>query len=261
MSVPKACAKCDEAAARLGIAVVASATLLQGQVTGIAGRASERLPGLASDAQRAIQFTRSTPGISVALAGMGRREHVVENLGVARVPPLAPGTVRAVLPVMADIEIGGRSGGDGCGAQALPNSPAVFGLWPREGDPYLSKTALLRRRLLRLLKARETPSRLLNLRHTVRRIEYWLAGSAFESRSPLRAGAPLFPRAYLDLIKLRMPPYVEIVLANEFPRSRLPPARAAAMGNTSVLSARAPRPSGSRRSSSTCSNCAVARKT
>jgi aryl-alcohol dehydrogenase-like predicted oxidoreductase len=46
------------------------------------------LPGLATNAQRAIQFARSTPGISVALAGMGRWEHVVENLGVAKVPPV-----------------------------------------------------------------------------------------------------------------------------------------------------------------------------
>ena len=63
----------------------------------------------------------------------------------------------------------------------IPNNPAVFLLWPREGDPYLAKTALLRRRLLRLLKEREKPSRLLNLRHTVKRIEYQLTGSAFES--------------------------------------------------------------------------------
>ena len=32
---------------------------------------------------------------------------------------------------------------------------------------------MLRRRLLRLLKERDQPSRLLNLRHTARRIEYW----------------------------------------------------------------------------------------
>jgi aryl-alcohol dehydrogenase-like predicted oxidoreductase len=47
----------------------------------------ELLPGLSSDAQRAIQFTRSTPGITVALAGMSNREHVRDNLGVAAVPP------------------------------------------------------------------------------------------------------------------------------------------------------------------------------
>jgi aryl-alcohol dehydrogenase-like predicted oxidoreductase len=77
-----------EQAAALGMAVVASATLLQTRVLGQMPEAvGELLPGLATDAQRAIQFTRSTPGIAVALVGMGRPEHVVENLGVARVPP------------------------------------------------------------------------------------------------------------------------------------------------------------------------------
>ncbi|HEV3202352.1 MAG TPA: hypothetical protein VGZ73_30860 [Bryobacteraceae bacterium] len=106
--------------------------------------------------------------------------------------------------------------------EALPNNPAVFALWPREGDPYLSKTALLRRRLLRLLKDREKPSRLLNLRHTVQRIEYRLTGSAFESSVVLYEQARRhFPERYLDLLKLRMPPYVKIVLGNEFPRSHI----------------------------------------
>jgi aryl-alcohol dehydrogenase-like predicted oxidoreductase len=78
-------------AGRLGVAVVASATLMQTRVLGeMPGPVAELLPGLATDAQRAIQFTRSTPGISVALVGMGRREHVEENLGVAQVPPAAP---------------------------------------------------------------------------------------------------------------------------------------------------------------------------
>jgi excinuclease ABC subunit C len=105
---------------------------------------------------------------------------------------------------------------------AVPNQPAVFVLWPREGDPHLSKTALLRRRLLRLLREREKPSRLLNLRHTVRRIEYQLTGSAFESGVVLYEEARrLYPEMYLEVLRLRMPPYVRIVLANEFPRSHV----------------------------------------
>jgi aryl-alcohol dehydrogenase-like predicted oxidoreductase len=47
------------------------------------------LPGLETGAQRAIQFTRSTPGIAVALVGMSSAGHVRENLGVARVAPAA----------------------------------------------------------------------------------------------------------------------------------------------------------------------------
>src|SRR5579871_5815366 len=104
----------------------------------------------------------------------------------------------------------------------VPNQPAVFLLWPREGDPYLAKTALLRRRVLRLLKEREKPSRLLNLRHTVRRIEYELTGSAFASAVRMYELARRhFPKNYLELLKLRMPSYVKLVLANEFPRSQL----------------------------------------
>ncbi len=106
--------------------------------------------------------------------------------------------------------------------EALPNAPAVFVLWPREGEPYLSKTGLLRRRLLRLLREREKPSRLLNLRHTVSRIEYRLTGSAFESSVvQYETARRLFPERYLELLKLRMPPYVRIVLNNQFPRSHI----------------------------------------
>jgi aryl-alcohol dehydrogenase-like predicted oxidoreductase len=77
-----------ETAARLGIAVVASATLLQARMLSqMPDALPDLLPGLATSAQRAIQFTRSTPGIAVALVGMGRRKHVGENLGVARVSP------------------------------------------------------------------------------------------------------------------------------------------------------------------------------
>jgi aryl-alcohol dehydrogenase-like predicted oxidoreductase len=76
-------------AARLEIAVIASATLMQTRILQqMPDAVQEVLPGLATDAQRAIQFTRSTPGIAVALVGMGRRAHVLENLGVASVPPV-----------------------------------------------------------------------------------------------------------------------------------------------------------------------------
>jgi aryl-alcohol dehydrogenase-like predicted oxidoreductase len=47
----------------------------------------EAFPGLRTDAQRAIQFTRSTPGIEVALVGMSNLAHVEENLEVAKLPP------------------------------------------------------------------------------------------------------------------------------------------------------------------------------
>ena len=81
-----------DAALRLGVAVVASAALSQTRVlANMPERLTGQLPGLETAAQRAIQFTRSTPGIAAALVGMSRREHVLENLGVARVAPVARG--------------------------------------------------------------------------------------------------------------------------------------------------------------------------
>jgi aryl-alcohol dehydrogenase-like predicted oxidoreductase len=85
-----------EAAERLGIAVVSSAAILQGQLSRRLPQAmAEAFPGLSTSAQRALQFARSTPGVTTALVGMGRREHVAENLDVARVEP-APDAVSSL---------------------------------------------------------------------------------------------------------------------------------------------------------------------
>jgi aryl-alcohol dehydrogenase-like predicted oxidoreductase len=78
-----------ELAVKSCITVVASATLLQGRLSRDLPQAlAEKLPGLTTDAQRAIQFTRSTPGITAALVGMSNAAHVAENLAAAGVPPL-----------------------------------------------------------------------------------------------------------------------------------------------------------------------------
>ena len=77
-----------EAARALGIYVMSSATILQGQLSrGLPDRLHAVLGGK-TDAQRAIQFARSTPGLGTALIGMKRVEHVRENLAVARQAPL-----------------------------------------------------------------------------------------------------------------------------------------------------------------------------
>ena len=77
-----------EAAAELGITVMASASLLQGQVgRNLPDFIGERLSGLDTDPQRAIQFVRSTPGITTALVGMSRLAHVEENLKLVAVEP------------------------------------------------------------------------------------------------------------------------------------------------------------------------------
>lgn len=76
-----------EAARQLGVYVMASASILQGQLArNLPPMVATVLPGLATDAQRALQFVRSTPGIGTALVGMKSAAHVEENAGVAAVP-------------------------------------------------------------------------------------------------------------------------------------------------------------------------------
>jgi aryl-alcohol dehydrogenase-like predicted oxidoreductase len=69
-----------DAASELGIDIVASAPLLQGQLTqGLPDQVRELFSG-SSDAQRAISFVRSLPGVLAAAVGMKSIAHVTENL-------------------------------------------------------------------------------------------------------------------------------------------------------------------------------------
>jgi len=80
-----------EAAKALDVYVMSSASILQGQLSrGLPSHVREVL-GEGSDAQRAIQFVRSTPGLGTALVGMKQADHVKDNLAVARHAPLDPG--------------------------------------------------------------------------------------------------------------------------------------------------------------------------
>jgi aryl-alcohol dehydrogenase-like predicted oxidoreductase len=79
-----------EAAQAFGISVIASGSLLQGQVArGLPESIRHSLGELASDAQTGIQFVRSAPGITTALVGMSSEAHVEENLQLVRVPPVS----------------------------------------------------------------------------------------------------------------------------------------------------------------------------
>jgi aryl-alcohol dehydrogenase-like predicted oxidoreductase len=78
-----------EAAQRLDITVMCSASILQGQLArNLPPVISEVFRDLETDAQRSLQFVRSTPGVTVALVGMKQLPHVEENLKVALVPPV-----------------------------------------------------------------------------------------------------------------------------------------------------------------------------
>jgi aryl-alcohol dehydrogenase-like predicted oxidoreductase len=77
-------------AARAGLAVVGSATLHQGQlIRGLPEFVRTGL-GMASDADNAIQFSRSAPGLATSLVGMSSKEHVLANLQPAFHPPTPP---------------------------------------------------------------------------------------------------------------------------------------------------------------------------
>jgi len=74
------------AASRLGIAVIGSATLYQSRLThGLPGFIGHTL-GMNSDAENAIQFSRSTAGLSSSLIGMRRKRHGQSNLNPASIP-------------------------------------------------------------------------------------------------------------------------------------------------------------------------------
>ena len=75
-----------EAADELDITLIGSASLLQGQVArNLPGFVSEAL-GLRDDAERALQFARSSPGITTALVGMSRVEHARANTRLVNEP-------------------------------------------------------------------------------------------------------------------------------------------------------------------------------
>ncbi len=73
-----------------GLAMIGSASLYQGQLTGnLPAWLTEKI-GMDSDAERALQFARSAPGLVTALVGMGKPAHVLENVRTATRPPMSP---------------------------------------------------------------------------------------------------------------------------------------------------------------------------
>jgi aryl-alcohol dehydrogenase-like predicted oxidoreductase len=87
-----------EAAKTLGVTVMASGSMLQGRVArGLPDTIRSALGSLSTDAQTAIQFVRSVPGITTALVGMSRIEHVDENLQLVNVEPLNETQLRSLL--------------------------------------------------------------------------------------------------------------------------------------------------------------------
>jgi excinuclease ABC subunit C len=106
----------------------------------------------------------------------------------------------------------------------VPAAPAVFLLHGSDisAEPYVSKTANLRRRLQRLLGKVEERSRKLNLRDRVRSIEYTPTGSDFESGLLLyRMLRETFPKRYANRMRFRFAPLVKMHLDNKYPRASI----------------------------------------
>ena len=103
----------------------------------------------------------------------------------------------------------------------LPQSSAVFALYGADAhaEPYIGRTPNLRARLERLLQPSERHPRRLQLAGRVRRIEWRVTGSEFES---LLAQFCLLERVYgpkaVDRMHLRMPAFVRYLGGNPYPR-------------------------------------------
>jgi excinuclease UvrABC nuclease subunit len=107
---------------------------------------------------------------------------------------------------------------------AVPAASAVFLLRGADAnaEPYVTKTANLRRRLRRLLGPVEQRTKRLNLRDQVRVIEYAATGSDFESGFLLYSALRnAFPKSYAARMRFRFAPLVKLHLENEYPRASL----------------------------------------
>jgi aryl-alcohol dehydrogenase-like predicted oxidoreductase len=75
------------AAQQLGIAVMGSASLYQGRLAHSLPPVIRDTLGMNTDAENAIQFARSAPGLTTALIGMGNSVHVAANLKLVLLQP------------------------------------------------------------------------------------------------------------------------------------------------------------------------------
>jgi aryl-alcohol dehydrogenase-like predicted oxidoreductase len=78
------------AAVASGISVQTSASIMQARILHQLPDGFAEALGLQTPAQAALQFTRSCPGVTTALCGMGKAAHAIENAAVMALPKLDP---------------------------------------------------------------------------------------------------------------------------------------------------------------------------
>jgi excinuclease UvrABC nuclease subunit len=106
----------------------------------------------------------------------------------------------------------------------IPAAPAVFLLRGdnAQSEPYVSKSANLRRRLQRLLGEPTERSKRLNLRDRIRRVEFTSTGSDFESGFLLyQLLRETFPQVYGGRMRFRFAPLIKLHMDNEYPRASI----------------------------------------
>ena len=108
---------------------------------------------------------------------------------------------------------------------AMPARPGIFLLEMRGAEgrtgaqPYLARTADIRRAAERLLGTPDAASKRLNLREVTARIRYRVTGSKFEQNLAFYQNARLyFPSRYRQLMRLRPPAMLKVNLRNAYPR-------------------------------------------
>ena len=114
-----------------------------------------------------------------------------------------------------------ESGHDEIFFAALPARPGVLMIEMREtgAQPYLARTADIRRAAERLLREPEAASKRLNLRNVAAGVRYRVTGSKFEQTLTLyKCARARFPKRYRDLLRLRPPAVLKVNLSNEYPR-------------------------------------------
>lgn len=103
---------------------------------------------------------------------------------------------------------------------SVPDAPAVFVIHLREGEPYVSRTRLLRRRLRRLLTTARIAGRALRLGELASAVQYEL--------TPSNLAALLRHHELLNLLapedaarrlRLRPPVFLKVLLSNPWPRT------------------------------------------
>ncbi len=98
--------------------------------------------------------------------------------------------------------------------ESLPPGQAVYIIWPKQGEPYLGRTNILRRRLTRLFEKWK-------LAEHAGRIEYWPTASRLEQwLVSYKLAKQYFPETYERVLRLPKPPYVKLILSNDFPRTQ-----------------------------------------